>query len=272
MPFSEAGAGIQIGPNGMRVLELLGADRTLRAVAVEPLEIRVVDGLGGAELPLPLGGWIAERHGAPCCVAHARTCRTRSWRGCARSRSSRSRRGSRSPPSERAGRVEVTSSTGEAVQGARSSPPTGCGLRSARLGAPPLPHATRIAARTVIAAERVADAFRVPAIWMWLAPGRMSCTTRCAAGPRSPVVAIFESGWRGQDWATPAERELLLDKLATRRRFGFLAATGDWRKWSLFDAPPLPCWSRAASPFSVTPRTRSCRSWRRAASWPSRTR
>ena len=26
--FSEAGAGIQIGPNGMRVLELLGADRT----------------------------------------------------------------------------------------------------------------------------------------------------------------------------------------------------------------------------------------------------
>jgi salicylate hydroxylase len=247
--FSEAGAGIQIGPNGMRVLELLGAERTLRAVAVEPLAIRVVDGPSGAELTaLPLGGWIAERHGAPYCVAHRADVQN-SLLGRVREEPlvSIETGFAVSTVAERADGVEVTSSTGEAVQGAAlvAADGTWSAIRPA-LGAPPLPHATRIAARTVIAAEQVPDPFRAPAIGMWLAPRAHVVHYPVRGGAEVAVVAIFESGWRGQEWATLAERDLLLEKLATfappLRRF--LAATGEWRKWSLFDASPLPRWSK----------------------------
>ena len=109
----------------------------LRAVAVEPLEIRVVDGLSGAGLTaLPLGGWIAERHGAPYCVAHRADVQNALL---ARVREeplvSIETGFAVSTVAERAGRVEVTSSTGEDGAGRRSSPPTGCGRRSARRSA-----------------------------------------------------------------------------------------------------------------------------------------
>ena len=247
--FSEAGAGIQIGPNGMRVLELLGAAVALRARAVEPREIRVIEGKSGTELTaLPLGGWIAERHGAPYCVAHradvqeALLARVREeplvtiQTGFAVTRFE-----------ELAERIEVSSIKGEIARG--SVLVAADGMWSAvrpLLGAPPLPYATRIAARTVIAAEHAPDAFRAPAISLWLAPGAHVVHYPVRGGADIAVVAIFESGWRGQEWATLAERDLLLEKLASfappLRRF--LAASGEWRKWSLFDAPPLPRWTR----------------------------
>jgi salicylate hydroxylase len=247
--FSEAGAGIQIGPNGMRVLELLGADQALRAAAVEPQEIRVIDGLSGSELAaLPLGRWIAERHGAPYCVAHRADVQNALL---ARARQeplvSIHTGFSVAGFAEIAEGVKVSSIKGEEFRGAALV--AADGMWSAvrpLLGAPPLPHATRIAARTVVAAGRAPEPFRSPAIFLWLAPRAHVVHYPVRGGAEIAVVAIFESAWRGQEWATLAERELLLEKLAgfapLLRRF--LAATGEWRKWSLFDAPPLPSWTK----------------------------
>lgn len=246
--FSEAGAGIQIGPNGMRVLELLDADRALRAVAVEPEEIRVVDGLTGTELTaLPLGHWIAKRHGAPYCVAH-RADLQQALLARAREEPLISIETGFAVASieEHAGVVEVRSSEGHAARGAALV--AADGLWSAvrpLLGAPSLPYATRIAARTVIPADRVPDAFKAAAIFMWLAPRAHVVHYPVRGGNQIAVVAVFESSWRGQEWATAAERELLMEKLAEfappLRRL--LALSGEWRKWSLFDAPPLPRWT-----------------------------
>jgi len=69
--FHEDGAGIQIGPNGTRILRRLGVADTLRPHVGVPEALRVRDGRTGAELArLPLGRWIAMRHGAPYWVAH----------------------------------------------------------------------------------------------------------------------------------------------------------------------------------------------------------
>jgi 3-hydroxybenzoate 6-monooxygenase len=66
-----AGAGIQLGPNGMRVLALLGVAEALRPCAGEPVAIEVHAGASGRLLArLPLGEWIADRHGAPYWVVH----------------------------------------------------------------------------------------------------------------------------------------------------------------------------------------------------------
>jgi salicylate hydroxylase len=69
--FSPAGAGIQIGPNGVRALRELGVADALEPFAGKPGTIEVFEGGGGRRLTgLPLGDWIAERHGAPYWVAH----------------------------------------------------------------------------------------------------------------------------------------------------------------------------------------------------------
>lgn len=69
--LSEDGAGIQIGPNGCRVLSELGVLDRLRVQAAEPDAISVHDGASGRVLTrLPLGTWIRERHGAPYLTFH----------------------------------------------------------------------------------------------------------------------------------------------------------------------------------------------------------
>ena len=69
--FSTAGAGIQIGPNGMRVLQRLGAAETLRPLAGMPDRIEIYQAASARRLAsMPLGARIAERHGAPYWTAH----------------------------------------------------------------------------------------------------------------------------------------------------------------------------------------------------------
>src|SRR6202162_5039645 len=69
--FGAAGAGIQLGPNGVRVLQRLGLAETLRSAVGVPDALAVHDGRSGRTLAvLPLGRWIAARHGAPYLVVH----------------------------------------------------------------------------------------------------------------------------------------------------------------------------------------------------------
>ncbi|MEO1205879.1 MAG: FAD-dependent monooxygenase [Pseudomonadota bacterium] len=69
--LSEDGAGIQIGPNGMRILTSLNVDQRLAPYVGKPERIAVFEGDTGNRLAeLPLGAWIENRHGAPYWVAH----------------------------------------------------------------------------------------------------------------------------------------------------------------------------------------------------------
>src|SRR5688500_15176165 len=66
-----AGAGIQLGPNGVRALQCLGVADGLRPHVGAPDAIEVYAGASGRRLArLPLGRWISARHGAPYWVAH----------------------------------------------------------------------------------------------------------------------------------------------------------------------------------------------------------
>ena len=63
--FETAGAGIQLGPNGVRVLQQLGVAGVLEPMVGVPEAIRVHAGRSGRTLAtLPLGAWIAARHSA----------------------------------------------------------------------------------------------------------------------------------------------------------------------------------------------------------------
>ena len=79
--FGEDGAGIQIGPNGTRILESIGVTSFLKARITTPDALRILD--AGTARPLasfPLGRWMAERHGARTGWRTAVTCTTRCCR------------------------------------------------------------------------------------------------------------------------------------------------------------------------------------------------
>ncbi len=69
--FGEVGAGIQMGPNVMRVLQGWELDSAVRKVAAFPERLQVRQALSGAELGvLPLGQAMVQRYGAPYATIH----------------------------------------------------------------------------------------------------------------------------------------------------------------------------------------------------------
>jgi salicylate hydroxylase len=69
--FSEVGAGIQLGPNAVRVLQSWGLSAPLARVAAYPQALVSRDALSGDALAcLHLGGRVQARYGAPYCTAH----------------------------------------------------------------------------------------------------------------------------------------------------------------------------------------------------------
>src|SRR5262245_51666040 len=69
--LEEAGAGIQLSPNATRVLADLGLRETLRANAVAPHFLRVIDARTAQEIVrIALGAEAERRYGAPYWVIH----------------------------------------------------------------------------------------------------------------------------------------------------------------------------------------------------------
>ena len=69
--FSEVGAGIQIGPNVVKVLHAWGLEPALARVAAFPSRLQVRDAVSGRELGvLPLGARAVQRYGAPYATIH----------------------------------------------------------------------------------------------------------------------------------------------------------------------------------------------------------
>ena len=81
----EVGAGLQISPNARKILNRLGLDKALSAVAFEPAGIDVIP--YGARRPLvtlELGRTIADRFGAPYAVMHRADLAELLYRACKR--------------------------------------------------------------------------------------------------------------------------------------------------------------------------------------------
>jgi salicylate hydroxylase len=247
--FAAEGAGIQLGPNGVRILRELGVASALQPLVGEPEAIEVNDGSSGRTLAtLPLGGWIAARHGAPYWVAH-RGDLARALLETARSQALIGLRPGFAVVSvaERDEDVEVLSPAGDRLAGGALVGADGLwsGVRPfvCPSAAPAFAGAT--ATRTVIAAR---DAGRLAAanrVGLWLTPGVHVVHYPVRAGAEVAVVVIASEDWRARDWDAEADRTVLAGQLA-----GFhaglvevLAGVRRWRRWALHRLAPLPRWS-----------------------------
>lgn len=248
--FSEAGAGIQLGPNGTRILATLGVARHLEPNVGKPDSIRAFRGRDGKALSrLPLGQAIVARHGAPYWVAHRADLQRALLTAIAGHPLITIHTGwDVTRVAETGDGVEVGSREGETLTGSGLVAADGVWsfVRRDILDAPPLPASRRTAARTVIPRGIAPEPFRDNDVGVWMAPSAHVVHYPVHGGHDIAVVVLVDDTWNGADWSSPAEAS---EVLAHTRAFApelrdFLALGTDWRKWSLYEVAPLSEWTR----------------------------
>lgn len=248
--FSEAGAGIQIGPNGVQVLRRLGADGALAASVGRPDAIVVHEGHSGRKLArLPLGDWIEARHGAPYWVAHRRDLQAALLARVGQEPLIEIRTGFEASRFSASGTtVTLHASSGDAMHGVALIAADGLhsSLRAQLVDSPQLRFSGKTASRTVLDSAAVANLLDTRTTGVWLAPEAHVVHYPVRAGREVAMVVIIADDWQAEDWAAPADASELmrrLDRFAPPLQQA-LRRADDWRRWSLYDAEPLASWTR----------------------------
>ncbi len=248
--FSEAGAGIQLGPNGVRVLRRLGIEADLAPSVGRPREIKVYSGGSGAVLTrLPLGDWIEARHGAPYWVAHRQDLQAALLAGA-----------QRSDLIQLVPRFDVVGFSdeggavlAEARHGARAdgralvcADGVFSQLRAQIAPDARLRFAGKTAARAVLDAAGAHAVLDAGAIGVWMAPSAHVVHYPVRAGREIAVIVIIKETWQEEDWSAPADPAKLRAALApfAPALQTALAPATDWRRWALFDCDPFATWKR----------------------------
>lgn len=248
--LTEAGAGIQLGPNAVGVLTRLGVAHRLEPVVGKPTCLRVYDGTSDKLLAeLPLGEWIAERHGSPYWVAHRadlhaalrETAHTLPLvelsTGCCVERFAAND-----------GSVQAQTDHGDIYEGSVLVGADGLwsAIRRQLWPAWELRYSGKTAARAVIESANAPAPFNENATGVWLAPSGHVVHYPVRGGREIALVVISTEDWPGEGWGLPVDREGLLKRLRIfpSRLVSFLGQAAEWRRWPLFDPAPLRRWSR----------------------------
>lgn len=236
----EEGAGIQIGPNGMRILQALGVTPFLEGKIAWPQSIRVMDGLTGKHLTsLPLGREFAARHGAPYGVLHRSDLHDALRSAVASFPAVAIHQGanviaaysqSESVTVELAGGAKMQGSLLIGADGIWST------LRRTVMRAPPLTFTGKCAIRTVIPSDAVPSGISTIDTTIWLRPAAHVVHYPVRAGRELAIVAIFDDHALGETWSQPVDPALISDRTqsfppALRT---LLQQPAQWRQWSLY--------------------------------------
>ena len=217
-----------------------------------PTAISVRAGRTGRPLAeLPLGSWIAARHGAPYWVVHrADLHRVLLAAAAAEPLITLRLRFALATTTAVGGGVRATSATGETATGAALVGADGLWSRVRELICPGA--APRFAGATATRAVLPAAAAGLLAgsrVGLWLTSGVHVVHYPVRGGAEVAVVVIAaESGddiRAARAWDVALEAADLLRRVRgfDPRLRAVLAGVGDWRSWSLYRTPRLPVWS-----------------------------
>ncbi|MHB1200948.1 MAG: FAD-dependent monooxygenase [Polaromonas sp.] len=248
--FSEVGAGIQLGPNVVRVLHGWGLAAELDAVAAYPERLQARSAASGQLLAeLPLGDAMVQRYGAPYVTVHRadlqalllQAVRQHTGATLALERPLRSFRQSAQAVSVQAdGGPEVECDALIGADGLWSS------VRQQLLG-DGLPQRTgHVAFRAMALQTGLPERLRSQQVTVWLGPRMHVVQYPVRAGEWLNVVAIVQGQATGEEdpWNHGVSMSDL-DELA-RVLVGscsalrdLLHALGGWQRWALHDRPPM---------------------------------
>lgn len=246
--MSDDGAGIQIGPNGVAVLQQLGLAEAVAAHASAPTAIRVHDGTSGRRLTdLPLGDWIEQRHGAPYWVVH-RADLMRVLAEAAREAGVDVRIGQTCANSvETADGIDITCADGTCVSGAALIGADGLwsSVRKVHFDAAAPIFNGRAAARALIDID-VAEGIADDAVSVWMAPGAHVVVYPVRSGRMLNLVVIAPTDRAVERWSAPVDVDEIVRRLAgfTPLLSRLVATAGPWRQWPLMTRTPLQSYAR----------------------------
>lgn len=253
--LSEAGAGIQIGPNGMRVLQALGVADALAPLAGKPQSIVISSGASGRVLAeMPLGSFMTERYGAPYWVAHRADLQRvlaakvdAAGNGLIELRTGHEVTGWQ----DSEGRLTVDIAGHEPIPARALIGADGIwsAVRRRMFPAAGLHYAGKMAARCVIPATLAEGRIAAAKTGVWLGHDAHVVHYPVSGGAAIAVVAIIdEITERPRRWGTDIPRDHVLARLEPfARELRHFAGHGKgWQAWSLYDPTPLLSWSQGA--------------------------
>lgn len=247
--LSEIGAGLQISPNGWRVLEGLGVTGLLRADVFEPEAIELRLGRSGRRVfSLPMGGYAMQRWGAPYVHVHRADlvhalCRRLIGLQDAAIQTGCVVRGYRQSQDTATLTLEDGSEVaGDVIVGADGLHSV---IRTQMLGPDRARYTGNTAWRAVVPVAALGDHAPPPTACIWAGCKRHAVTTRLRAGTMANFVGMIETpepgpeSWRAKGHRKDAQAAFdgwvpeiltLIDRAETLNR------------WALFDRSPLPRW------------------------------
>lgn len=245
--FSEVGAGIQLGPNVVRVLHDWGLADALREVAAFPSRLQVRDAISGEELGvLPLGQTMVQRYGAPYTTIHradmlamlhtALQGKDLLWLNLEKTVQGFS---------ETPDAVRLRFEDGQVVEGDALIGADGVWsrVRMQLLGGDPPRVTGHLAYRALLPQASLPSALRSQQVTVWLGPKLHVVQYPVRRGETLNVVAIVHGHVHGglEDWdhgANAAELKLAMGHTC-KDLHAVIEAMPDWRLWVLCDRPPM---------------------------------
>lgn len=248
--FSEAGAGIQLGPNASRILQELGLEEALRPVVSVPSELKISSADSGRLLAtMPLGDRVAERYGAPYWVVHRHDLQNVLLSAVSDSDLVELTTGFDVQKVESAQQgVRVMSADGaqadgQALIGADGLWSTLC---TEHFNFAPAKFAGMTAWRGVVDAKSAPIPYSARTIGLWMSEIGHVVHYPVRAASMVNIVVVLDDTVDEQRWSLTGESDDLLARVKPwpRPLRTMLSAVSDWNKWPLFERSVVRPWTR----------------------------
>ena len=253
--FGEVGAGLQLGPNAVRVLDSWGLGGALLDTAAFPEALHVRDAHGAQTLGrLRLGPVVRARYGQPYATLHRADLHAMLLAAVQKEHRVRLHLGCRvASYVEGADGVRVTSENDQVFEGAALIGSDGLWsrVRHQMLGAQPVRASGHLAYRGMVRADKLPAALCKPVVTAWLGPRLHAVHYPVRQGEWFNVVVVVQGvigqghggavGSDPQSWTHEAHASDLRRTLgpACSDLLAMVDAVSGWKLWPLNDRAPM---------------------------------